>query len=132
MTPKTYIYQWNHSGINFFAFFSNFTVSSSSSQIFHSSAIFFTSIVLSFLGFSFLPPFSILSSLVSFFFCFCYPSFSCFGLYCFLHSSDYLIIFTSSILQSISELWQASYNIPKIILYFYPLITSISILSLCS
>ena len=40
-----------------------------------------------------------------FFFCFYYPSFLCFSLHYFLHSSKYLIIFTSPILQLISELW---------------------------
>ena len=37
-------------------------------------------------------------------FCFCYPNFLCFGLYCFPHFSEYLVIFISSIIQSISGL----------------------------
>ena len=64
----------------------------------------------------------------SFFFCFYYPNFPCFGFHYFPHSFEHLFIFTSSVLQLISELWQASHSIPKIIFHFYLLI---SILSLC-
>jgi len=120
-----------------FASSSNLAVSFSLSQISYSSAIFFTFIILSFFGFffsfffcffsCFFPSFSFLSS-----FFFSYPNFLYFGLYCFSHSSEYLVIFTSPILQSISELWQVSYNILKITFYFCSPITSISILSLYS
>ena len=71
------------------------------------------------------------SSSVSSFFCFSHPDFSCTGLYCFPHSFGHLIILTSPVLQSISELWRASHGIPKITFYFCPPITSISVLSLC-
>jgi len=54
----------------------------------------------------------------SFSFCFCYPNFFYFSLYCLLYFSEHLVIFTSPALQSISGLWQASHNIPKITLYF--------------
>ena len=46
--------------------------------------------------------FSFFSSFFSLSFCFYHPNFSCFGLHCFPHSSRHLIIFTFSILQSIS------------------------------
>ena len=42
------------------------------------------------------------SSFFSFFFCFCHPDFPCFGLHCFPHFSEHLVIFTSPVLQSIS------------------------------
>ena len=71
------------------------------------------------------------SSLFSSSFWFCYPGFFCFGLYCFPQFSGHLVIFTSPILQSISELWQAGHSIFKIILYFYLSITSISVFFLC-
>ena len=101
---KTWIHLWNLSRTSFFASASNFVASSSSSQISHSSAIFHTSISFGF--FSFLLFFLFLSA--SFFssssLCFCHPDFPCFGLYYFPHSSRHLIIFTSSVLQSISGL----------------------------
>ena len=59
-------------------------------------------------------PFLVFSS--SFYFY--HPNISCFSLHCFLHSSRYLVIFTSSVLQSISGLWKASHSIPKITLHF--------------
>ena len=134
--PKILIHLWNFSGTHFFASSSNLAVSSSLFQISHSSATLFTSIVFSFFGFfffplsfssHFLPAFSFASS--SFYFC--HPDFSCFGLHCFPHSSGHLIIFTSSVFQSISRLWQANYGIPKITFHFYPPITSISVLFPC-
>ena len=62
----------------------------------------------------------------SFFIYFCHSNFSCFSLYCLPYFSRHLVIFTTPILQSISELWHASYNIPKIILHFcLPIIYSL-------
>ena len=84
-----------------------------------------------FFFFSFFFCFSSFFSLFSFSFCFYYPDFPCFDLYCFLHSFEHLIIFTSPVLQSISRLWWTSHGIPKITLYFCPPITLISIFSLC-
>ena len=114
---KIWIHLWNFSRTSFLAFASDFAVSSSSSQISHSSATLFTSIVFSFLfSFSshFLPAFSFASSS----FCFCHPDFPCFSLHCLLHSSEHLVILTFSVFQSISGLWQANYGIPKITLHF--------------
>ena len=54
----------------------------------------------------------------SFFFYFCHPYFICFIFYYFPYSSRHLIIFISSIFQSISELWCVSHNISNITLYF--------------
>ena len=132
--PKTLIYLWNFSGTNFLASTSDFAISSSSSQISYSSATFFTSIVFSFFcfffflfSFCFLPA----SYFASSFFCFSQPNLPCFGLHYFPYSSGHLIIFTSSVLQSISGLWCASHGIPRITVHFCPLIISISILSLC-
>ena len=131
--PKTLIRLWNFSGTNFFASASDFAAFSSSSHISHSSATLFISTVFFSLCFlfslssHFLPTFAFASSS----FCFCHPDFPCFGLHCFPHSSRHLVIFTSSVLQSISGLWRASYSIPKITIHFYPPIMSISILSLC-
>ena len=122
--PKTLIHLWNFSETNFFASASDFAASSSSFQIFYSSTIFFTSIIFFSAFFSLFFPASS--------FCFCHPSFPCFGLYYFLHSSRHLVIFTSSIFQLISELWRASHSIPKITFHFCPPITSISVLSLYS
>jgi len=68
------------------------------------------------------------SCFFSSFFCFYYFAFLCLNLYCLLYSSGHLIIFTSSVFQSISELWQANHSISKIILYFCLLITLISVL----
>ena len=109
--PKTYIHLWNLSGTSLFTSSSNFAASSPSSQTFYSFTTFFTSIILSFFCFffsfffysfssCFFPFFSFFSSL----FCFSYPDFPYFGLHYFPHSSGHLIIFTSPILQSISEL----------------------------
>ena len=132
---------YNSSGTSFLASASDFTVSSSSSQISHSFTSLSTSIVVSFLGFflfsfSFFYPFSshlfLFSSLSSFFFCFCQPDFLCFDLHCFPYSSEHLVIFTSPVLQSISRLWYASHSILKLTFYFCPSITSISVLFLCS
>ena len=135
--PKTLIYLWNFSRTNFFASTSDFTASSSLSQISYSSTTFFTSIIFSFFCFFFC--FSVFfscffsaSSLISSSFCFCYPDFLCFGLHYFPHSSGHLIIFTSPVFQLISGLWYASHSIPKITLHFCSLITYISVLSLCS
>ena len=84
--------------------------------------LFFLGFFFFFLSFSF---FCFFSSLLfisfSFFFSsfyFYHSDFSCFGLYYLLHSSEHLVIFTSPVFQSISELQQASHNIPKITLYF--------------
>ena len=88
------------------AFYNNLAASSFLSQIFYSSAIFFTSIIFLFLFFSFFFCFfSFFFSFASFSFCFCYSNFSCFDLYCFLHFSGYFVIFTSPVLQSISVLF---------------------------
>ena len=73
---------------------------------------------------------SLILSLYFFFFYFCHPGFFFFIFHYFLHSLEYVIIFTSLIFQSISELWHANYSIPKITLYFSSPITSISVLSL--
>ena len=132
--PKTWIYLWNLWGTNFLASSSDFAVFSSSSQISHSSATFFTSIILFFFCFSFSFLLSFVLSLIFLLlllFLLFHPDFLCFGLHCFPYSSRHLIIFTSSILQSISGLWWASYGILKITLYFCSPITSISVLSLC-
>ena len=51
--PKTLIHLWKCSDTNLLATASDFTISSSLSQIFHSSASLFTSIIFSFLGFFF-------------------------------------------------------------------------------
>ena len=64
-------------------------------------------LLLLFLLFSFLFLFLFLSS--SFYFY--YPNFLYFSLYCLPHFLGYLVIFTSPIVQSISELWQTSYGI---------------------
>ena len=134
--PKTLIHIWNFSGTSFLASVSNFTASSSSSQISYSLAILFTSISFSFFCFfsfcfSFLSHFLPASSFASSSFCFCHPDFLCFSLHCLPHSSGHLVILTFPVLQSISRLWQASHSIPKITLYFCPSITSISVLFLC-
>jgi len=73
---------------------------------------------------------SLLFLFSSSFFCCYYSSFSYFSLYCFLHSSGCLIIFTFSIFQSILGLWQASYKISRITFYFCPTIILIYILFL--
>ena len=129
---KTLIYLWNFSETSFFASTSDFTTSSSLFQISHSSTTLFTSIVFFFICLFFC--FSAFSScffsafsLVSSSFCFCYPSFLCFGLHCFPHFSGHLVILTSPILQSISGLWQASYNIPIICLIGLSLLSNPSI-----
>ena len=87
-------------------------------------------LLLFFFSFSsyFLPTFSF----SSFSFCFCHSDFFCFDLHYFPNSSGHLVILTSLVFQSTSGLWQASHGIPKIILYFYPSIMSISVLSLYS
>ena len=109
--PNILIYLWNCSGTNFLASASDFAAFSSSSQISHSSAILFSSIVLSLFSFFFFcfSAFSSLffpaSSFASSSFCFCHHSFPCFGLHCFPHSSEHLVILTSPVLQSISGLW---------------------------
>ena len=106
--PKTWIYLWNLSGTSYFASFFDFAASSFSSQISHSSTIFFTSIILSFLDFSFsfsfcsfFSCFFFSSSFFSLSFCFSQPDFPCFDLYCFSQSSRHLVIFTSLVLQLI-------------------------------
>ena len=68
--PKTWIYLWNLGGTNFLTSFSDFTTSFSSSQISYSSAIFFTSIIHFFFGFSFFSPLFFTSLLTSFLFSF--------------------------------------------------------------
>ena len=127
---KIWIHLWNLSGTSFFVSSFDFTVSFSSSQIYYSSIIFFTFIILFFFCF-FFSHFISSSSFFFFSFCFSHPDFSYFGLYCFLHFSGHLIIFTSSVLQLISGLWWASHSISKITLYSYFSITFISVLSLC-
>ena len=84
--PKIWIHLWNLWETNFLAVSSDLAISFSSSYISHSSAIFFTSIILSFFGFfffffSFSSHFFIFFSLFSFFFYFCYPDFLCFSIY---------------------------------------------------
>ena len=96
--PNMWIHLWKHSNTNFFASFSDFATSFSLFYISHSSAIFFTSTILSFLEFFlFLTFFFFHSFSASFFssfsFCFYHPNFPYFGLHCFLYSSRHLIIF---------------------------------------
>ena len=104
---KTWIYLWNLGGTNFLVFSLDFTTSSSLSQISYSFTILFTSIFSSFFSlFFFLSCCFFLSCFFfSSSFCFYYSSFPYFGLYHLLHSSKHLVIFTSSILQSILGLW---------------------------
>ena len=88
---------------------SDFTTSTSSSQISQSSATLFTFIVFFFFCFfffysTFSSYFFPTSSFTSSSFCFCHSSFLCFGLHCFPHFSRHLIILTSPIFQSISGL----------------------------
>ena len=132
---KTWIYLWKHSGTNFLASISNFAAFSFLSQISQFLASFFTFIILSFLDFffsSFLFSFLFLFSFFSSFsFCFYQSNLLYLGLYCFPHSSRYLVIFTFSVLQSISGLWWANHSIPKIMFHFCPSIMFISIFSLC-
>ena len=52
------------------------------------------------------------------YFCFCHPGFVCFVFHYFSHSSGYLVIFTSSVFQLISELQHAKHGIPNIMLHF--------------
>ena len=130
--PKTLIHLWNFFGTSFFAPSSDLAASSSLSQIFHFSATLFTSTI--FLSFSFLfsrsSHFCPASPLVSSSFYFSQPNFPWTSLHCLPHFSEHLIIFTSSVLQSISGLWCASHGIPKITVYFCLPIISISVLSL--
>ena len=81
--------------------------------------------------FVFSSSFSAFSTFFSSSFYFYHPIFFCFGFYCFLYSFGHLVIFTSPIFQSISELWHISHSILKITFHFYSFITLISILSLC-
>ena len=62
--------------------------------------------------------FSSSSFLFSSSFCFYHPDFPYFSLYCLPHFTEHLVIFTSSVLQLISELWYASHIISKITLHF--------------
>ena len=124
--PNTQIHLWNFSGTNFFTSSSDFT-SSSLSHIFHPSTTFFTFITLFLFGlFFFFFSFLFFSS-----FCFYHPDFLYFSLYCLPYFTEHLVIFISSVLQLISELWHASHIISKITLHFCLPIIFISILSLC-
>ena len=128
--PKTWIYLW-FSDTNFFASIFDFAISSSLFQISHFLATLLTSTIFFFSFYSFSSCFFPSSSFLSVSFCFCYPNFPCFDLHYFLHSSGHLVIFTSSVLQSILELWQASHGISRIIFYFCLFITLIYVLFLC-
>ena len=111
---NTQIHLWNFSGTNFFTSSSDFTTSSFLFYISHHSATFFTFIILSLFGlFFFFFSFLFFSS-----FCFYHPDFPYFSLYCLPHFTEHLVIFTSSVLQLISELWYASHIISKITLHF--------------
>ena len=112
---KIWIYLWDIRETNFLASSSDFAAFSSLFQISYSSVTFFTFIVCFFFSFFFLFYFFFLFSfsfyffpssfLFSFSFCFCYSNFTCFSLYCLLYFSEHLVIFTFSVLQSISGLW---------------------------
>ena len=101
---KTWIYLWNPWGTNFLASSSDFAIFTSPFQIFYSFATFFTSIIFFFLVFSsffFHHPSSASSLFFSSSFCFCYLNFLYFSLHYFPHFIEHLVIFTSSVLQSI-------------------------------
>ena len=81
-------------------------------------ATFFISIIHSFFGFFFLISFILCSFSLCFYlssFCFYHHCFPYFRFHYFLQSSGHLIIFTSPILQSILESWQASHSVTNFI-----------------